>query len=250
MKKAELEAKIRSKLGKSVKSLRTKGILPAVVYGAGIESQALEVDKVHFEKLVSGEHGTNVIITLKIMGDKKAKSLPVITHDIQKDPLTDSIIHVDFFRIKLDEKIKAKIPVELIGEPIGVKEDGGILISGLKEVEVKCLPTEIPDKFEFDVSKFRIGDALHVSDIKAVKGIEVLTVETEMLANVAPPTKIEEVVAPPPLPEGAVPPEEIPVEEGAPPAPAAPPPEEKGKAEKAKGEKAPAPPPAKEEKKK
>jgi len=220
MKKVELEAKIREKTGKSVKTLRGKGILPAVVYGGGISSESLELDLISFEKIISGAHGANVIITLNVSGGKKGESLPVITHDIQRDTLTDKIIHVDFLKIKMDEKIKAKIHVVLLGLPIGVKDDGGILIAGLREVEVKCLPTEIPEKFELDVSGLKIGHSLHVSDVKKFKGVEIVSAEAEMLANVAPPAKVEEVA--PPVAEAVPGAEAVPAAEGAPPTPTAP----------------------------
>ncbi|MCX5726391.1 MAG: 50S ribosomal protein L25, partial [Candidatus Saganbacteria bacterium] len=202
MKKVELQAKAREKIGKSVKALRERGLVPAVVYGGGMEPEALELDVKSFDKIISGVHGSNVIITLNIEGGKKAASLPVITHDIQRDNLTDKTLHVDFLKIKLDEKIKTKVHVLLSGISIGVKDDGGILISGLREIEVKCLPTEIPEKFELDVSELKIGDSLHVSDIKSVKGVEIVTEAAEMLANIVPPAKVEEVA---PLPAGAVP---------------------------------------------
>jgi len=145
--------------------------------------------------------------------------------------LTDEILHVDFRHILMDEAIKTKVPIELMGIPIGVKDDGGVLIHGLREVEVKCLPTDIPDKFEIDVSALKIGDSLKVSDLAQVAKVEILTNLSEMIANCSPPTKEEVVAAPVPTPEEVAAAEAAPalaeekVEEKS--APGAPPPKEK-----------------------
>jgi len=236
MEKVELEAKLRKKVGTaSSRCLRRQGRVPAVVYGRDIKPTNVEVDLKKFIMITSGEAGYNIIIDLKISEDSKSKKEQVLTQDVQRDPLTGQVIHIDFHKIIMTEEIKTKVPVELRGESIGVKEDEGILIHSLREIEIKCLPAEIPEKFELDVSELKIGDTLHVSDIKAGKGIEILTPGTEMVVNIAPPTKEEEIAPPPEL----VPAAEVPAEKGAPPPEV--PPEEKAK-EKAKPEaKAPAP---------
>jgi large subunit ribosomal protein L25 len=105
--------------------------------------------------------------------------------------------------IVMDEAIKARIPVELVGLPFGVKEEGGVLVHGLREIEVKCLPGDIPDKFEIDVSALKINESLHVSDLEVSKKVEILALQTEMIATVSPPTKEEEVAPPPLTPEEA-----------------------------------------------
>jgi large subunit ribosomal protein L25 len=101
----------------------------------------------------------------------------------------------------MDEAIKTRVPIELVGLPIGVKETGGVLIHGLREVEVECLPKDIPDKFSIDVSELNIGDSLHVSDLTQVAKVKVLANPSEMIANCSPPTKEEVVAAPIPTPE-------------------------------------------------
>ena len=220
MEKVELEAKLRKKIGTSPsKAIRRTGMVPAVVYGREIKPMNVEIDVKKFIKTISGEAGHNVIIELKISDDGKAKKEQVLTKNIQKNPLNGKIIHIDFHKIILTEAIKAKVPVDLIGVPVGVKEDGGILIHGLREIELKCLPTEIPEKYELDVSSLKINDTLHVSDLKAAKGVEFLTPETDMLAKVAPPTKEEELAPAPEVVAAEIPSEKgVPVaEEGAPP---------------------------------
>ncbi len=204
MAKIELKARKREEMGKRTKKIRATGLIPAVVYGRKFKSVPVAVDaKEYFKKVLESEAGLNLIFTLKMSEDGKTKSVPVITHGIQRNPLTDEIIHIDFMHIIMDEVIKARVPVELVGVPIGVKESEGVLVHGLREIEVKCLPGDIPDKFELDVSGLNINESLHVSDVKVSKKVEILVPETEMLANVSPPTKIEEEVPPPLTPEEA-----------------------------------------------
>jgi len=231
MEKIELEAKQRTELGKKLKSVRRQDLIPAVVYGRKIKAISIAIDKKTFIKnILKSEAGMNAIISLKI-AEPGGKSIPVLTHVVQRDALTDEILHVDFRHILMDEAIKTKVPIELMGIPIGVKDDGGVLIHGLREVEVKCLPTDIPDKFEIDVSALKIGDSLKVSDLAQVAKVEILTNLSEMIANCSPPTKEEVVAAPVPTPEEVAAAEAAPalaeekVEEKS--APGAPPPKEK-----------------------
>ena len=202
MEKVELEAKKREKTGTGQsRRARLSGMIPAVVYGKGMESLSIEVDSKKFSKIISSKAGRNVIITLKIMSDDKAQSIPVLAHEILRDYLKDRIAHIDFYRIKMEEEIKTKVPVILLGESVGVKLDGGILVHGLREVEVKCLPANIPDKFEIDVSALKIGGGLHVLDLKTDKGVAIMTAPTEILVTISAPAKEEVVVAPIVAPE-------------------------------------------------
>lgn len=233
----EIEAKQRAELGKELKKFRAQNLIPAIVYGKKIESIPLFIDKkVFIKKVLESEAGMNALISLKI-AEQKGKGIAVLTHEVQRNPLNDEIIHIDFRNIVMDEAIKTKVPVELIGVPIGVKDDGGVLVHGLREVEVKCLPTDIPDKFEIDVTPLKIGDSLHVSDLTSASKVEILTTLSEMIANCSPPTKEEEVAAPIPTPEEVAAAEAAPavaeeeVKEKS--APGAPPPKEKAAKEAA-----------------
>lgn len=201
-KQIELEAKKREELGKKVKKLKAQGLIPAVVYGRKFKATPVSVGRFEFnKKVLESEAGLNLIFNLKLSEDGKSTSLPVITSHLQRNPLNDEIIHIDFKHVIMDEEIKTKVPVELIGLPIGVKDEGGVLVHGLREIEVKCLPADIPDKFELDVSELKINQSLHVSDLKVSEKIEILASETEMVATVSPPTKEEEIAPPPPTPE-------------------------------------------------
>jgi len=193
--KVELKAKKREEIGKMNKKVRLQGLIPAVVYGRKFKATPVAIDAKEFKKKVlASEAGHNLLFTLKMTDDGKAQSVPVITQDIQRNPMTDVIIHLDFKHVVMDEAIKTQVPVELIGTPMGVKEEGGVLVHGLREVEIKCLPGDIPDKFEVNVAELAINTSLHVSDLKLDKKIEILSDPTEMLAQVTPPTKEEEVV--------------------------------------------------------
>ncbi len=192
-KQIELKAKKREEFKKKTKKLRVEGLVPAVVYGRKFKSTPLSINKSDFrKKVLQSEAGTNLIFNLKLTDDGKAKAVPVITHRMQRNPLNDEIIHIDFMHIIMDEEIKTKVPLELIGSPIGTKEEGGVLVHGLREIEIKCLPGDIPDKFEIDVSALKINESLHVSDLKVIKKVEVLANQEEMVATVSPPTKEEE----------------------------------------------------------
>ena len=194
MEKIVLEAKPREEIGKKLKGLRRQGLVPAVVYGKKIKTLALAIDGKSFIKhILRSEAGRNAIVTLKVSGEK-GKDIAVLTQEVQMNPLTDEILHVDFRHIVMDEAIRTKVRVELTGIPLGVKETGGVLVHGLREVEVECLPGDIPDKFLIDVSALNINDSLHVSDLATAAKVKVLTTPTEMIANCSPPTK-EEVVA-------------------------------------------------------
>jgi large subunit ribosomal protein L25 len=199
MEKIELEAKKREEIRKGLDKVRRRGLIPAVVYGKKHAALPIMIDRKSFIKnILESDAGMNAIVSLKVSGGKE---VPVLTHVVQRDPLTDEILHIDFRHIVMDEAIKTKVPVELIGLPMGVKEDGGVLVHGLREVEVECLPTDIPDKLEINVSALKIGDSLHVSDLAQVAKVKILSTPSEMIANCLPPTKEEEVAAPVPTPE-------------------------------------------------
>ncbi|OGC05123.1 hypothetical protein A2276_04180 [candidate division WOR-1 bacterium RIFOXYA12_FULL_43_27] len=204
MEKLELKAEERKEIGKKVKHLRTKGLLPAVVYGKGYAPFHLTLNSKEYKKAISGGAGSNILLSLLVSGKEE---IPVITHDIQYNAVTDQILHVDFQKIDMKEKIHTSVRIECVGVSIGVKEDGGILVQSLSELEIECLPSDIPDKVEVNVASLKIGDAIQVSDLKAMikSGIEVVTAETETVVHVIPPTKEEEVVVAAPVTEAAVP---------------------------------------------
>lgn len=152
MQEITLEAKRRTLTGKEkAKKLRKKGLIPAVVYGPGDEPLPLEINAQSLNSILRAGKGENVIITLNIDNDQ-AQQKKVLIREIQQDPVVGNILHVDFQHVLLTKKITVKIPVELTGIPVGVSKDGGILQHALRELEIECLPTDIPEKVEFDVA--------------------------------------------------------------------------------------------------
>src|SRR2546422_572486 len=187
-----LEAARRADVGKGVaRKLRAGGRVPAVYYGRGEDSIPLTVSLKDLEHVIESAEGSNVIVDLKFPGDA-AKDRKALIREIQRDPVAGAILHLDLQHISLTERITVEVPIVLVGTPIGVKDAGGILEHLLREVEVECLPTDIPSKLEVDVSELQIGDTLHVSDIKADRA-EILTEAGRGVAAVVPPTVLEEV---------------------------------------------------------
>jgi len=192
MQEVNLEVKLREKTGKEVaKKLRREGLIPGVVYGAEGKTLSIQVPEKNFTQILHSGFGENVLITLNI-ANGKTQSKKVLIKEIQHDPVRGNIVHIDFHHIQLTKKVTVKVPVQLTGLADGVKNQGGILQHILREIEVECLPTDIPAKIEIDVSPLRIGDSIHVRDIKLEKAT-VLSDPEGTLASVVPPMKEEEV---------------------------------------------------------
>jgi len=187
-----LEASHRSDVGKGVaRKLRAGGRVPGVYYGRGEESIPLTVALKDLEAVIESAEGSNVIVDLKLSGEA-AKDRKALIREIQRHPVAGLILHLDLQHISLTERIVVEVPIVLIGTPLGVKDAGGILEHLMREVEVECLPTDIPSKLEVDVSALQIGDSLHVSDLKVERG-QILTEADRAIAAVVPPTILEEV---------------------------------------------------------
>jgi len=186
-----LQSDRRTEAGKGVaRKLRRSGRIPAVYYGRGETPIPITIGLKELEEIIHKSGGSNVIVDLKVEGDG-AGDRKAIIREIQRDPVEGSILHLDLQHISLTERITVEVPIVLIGTPIGVKDGGGILEHLLREVEVECLPTDIPSKLEVEVSGLNIGDSLHVSDLKADR----VTIKTEAdraIAAVVPPTILEE----------------------------------------------------------
>jgi len=190
MKEIVLKVRPRKKVGKEhAKKLRRNGYVPAVVYGQKTPSLPLEIENKSFHALLREGLGENVLITLS-MGDQKNGGPKVLIREIQRDPVRGDIVHVDFHEISLTKKLSIQVPIHLTGTPEGVK-DGGILQHVLRELEVECLPTAIPEKIEVEVSNLKIGDSIHVTDVK-VENAEILSDPQSSIVTVVPPTVFKE----------------------------------------------------------
>ncbi len=190
MKEVTIEVKSRPNSGKGVaRKMRAAGKIPGVIYGRGEAPQAIELDHGHFHNVMRKATSENLLVNLLVDGvqsDKKA-----LIRDVQRDPVDGKLIHIDFQHISLTEKIRVHVPIVIEGVPDGVKNFGGIVNWMVRDVEVSCLPTDIPDRFVLDIAPLGIHESLHVRDIKA-ENIEILESPEETIVSVVPPTIIKE----------------------------------------------------------
>ncbi len=189
MEEIRLKAQIRDEVGKeAVKKLRAQGLIPAVVY-KDAKSQNIKIDQKQLREAVHTKAGENVIIDLQLEGDKakgKKGGRPTIIKEIQYHPLKGDIFHVDLNEISLTEEITVKVPIEVKGEAVGVK-DGGVLEHVLWEIEIECLPTQIPENIPVRVDDLKIGDGVLVKDLEISAGIKVLSDPESSVVHVATP---------------------------------------------------------------
>ena len=184
----ELKVERRSESGKELaKRLRGQELLPAVVYGEAAAAVPCTVDRKRLEDVLH-EHGRNVILSLVGAGDGPENTL---IKEIQHHPLHGDILHVDFQRISLSRRIVVDVPLDSVGIPEGVRTDGGILEHMLHSIELECLPTEIPQKIEVDVTPLTIGDTIHVADVAVPEGVRVVTDNDRSVFVVVPPTVVK-----------------------------------------------------------
>lgn len=196
----ELQVQQRKIFGKQVKSLREDGLIPAELYGHGLENIHLSVPAKDFSKLFK-EAGESTIINLVLSNAEglnlENKKLPVLIHDVSIDPLSDKIIHIDFYQVRMDKKITTSVPLEFIGEAPAVKEKEGVLVKAVQEIEVEALPADLPRNIEVDLSRLSdIGMNIHVKDLEIDKKVKVLADPETVVAIVTEPAK-EEVVEKP-----------------------------------------------------
>jgi len=192
-----LDVELRDEVGKiKVKDLRGKGFVPAVVYKEGKESQAIKVANRQLLQLLHQHRLEGTVISLKVKDGKLDKGRPCLIKEIQYDPVLGDIIHVDFNEISLTKVIKINVPVTVKGEPVGVKQEGGSMEHILWEIEIECLPTDIPKEIEVDVTQMKMGDSIHIKDINFPPKIKVLNDPTATVMQVVAPMKEEVVEAP------------------------------------------------------
>jgi large subunit ribosomal protein L25 len=180
----------REQTGKgSARKARAAGQIPGVLYGHGEEPVAVAVEAREFDLMLRARKGGNPIVNLSI----DSAEATVLIRDVQYDPVSHAILHIDFQHISLTEDITVEVSVHLIGLPVGVKDGGGILEHLLRRVEVRCLPTKIPSSIDVDVTHLNIGESVHISDLKAEE-ITILSDVSGTVATVVPPTVVEEAV--------------------------------------------------------
>ena len=188
MKRPQLKAEERTVLGKKVKKLRREGFLPGNVYGKGLNSVALQVKLPEF-KDVYKEAGETGLVDLSY-GDKKK---PVLIKNLQMNHATQTLLHVDFYQVNLKEKVKAMVPIVLIGEAQAVTDKVGLVLQNLNDVEIEALPDNLSENIEVDITALaEIGQQVTVADLKAPEGVEILTDPAQTVAKVVEET-VEEV---------------------------------------------------------
>jgi large subunit ribosomal protein L25 len=184
----KLTSRPRTGTGKSyTRKTRVDGWIPAVYYGHSVETQPLEINARDFGAIVRARQTTH-LFDLGIGGDGKAVA---IIKEIQRDVvIRDHFLHIDFQHVDMNEKITVRVPLEIAGVPVGVKEEDGILGHPVQQLTVECLPRDIPESIKIDVSELHIGDAIHVSDI-SIENVTMKDPPEEVLANVTHAAKIE-----------------------------------------------------------
>ncbi|MDD3295841.1 MAG: 50S ribosomal protein L25 [Candidatus Omnitrophica bacterium] len=193
MDRIKIKTEKREKIGKeAVKKMRKEGHIPAVVYGQGF-NLSLSIPLTGLKGLRSINFSESTIIDMEISGSQEQELIPVMIKDVQFNPLTEEVSHIDFLKVSLKEKIKVNIPIILKGETKAAKDEGAMLEQVLRELEVEGLPLDIPEKVEVDISELVLGHSLHVKDIKIADNIKVITEPQETVATLVV-KKEEEVV--------------------------------------------------------
>ena len=182
-----LSATSRTEKGKGIaRRLRREGKLPAVVYGHKTDPIALTIDAKQLFNLIGGK-SEHKLFGLSIAENGKPIEKTVMIKEVQIDPLKRTFLHVDFFEVSMDEEITLSLAIKLVGEAPGV-EMGGILQQVRREIEIRCLPAQIPDSLEIDVSALNIGDSVHLNDVQLPEGIKVLDDVDLTIVTVLAPT--------------------------------------------------------------
>jgi large subunit ribosomal protein L25 len=191
MAEVKLKAVKRESVGKgSARRARGSGKVPAILYGRGMDPVALEVDRREFVVALKTDAGMNVLLDIEVDG---ANTL-ALTRELQRDPVRGTLLHADFVKVDRTQAIEVEVPVHLVGEAPGAKE-GGVLEHPLFSAHVRCLPTDVPEAIEADISGLAIGDSLRVADLPANDKYEILNDPGSVVASVAAPISEEELEA-------------------------------------------------------
>jgi len=190
MKEIPISARRREGTGKGVaRRERMASRIPGVVYGPEIDPVSVSVDERDMRAAMKASAGVFVIFNLDVDG----KVEKVIMRDLQRDPVTTKITHIDFHAIALDKPLSTSIPIVFKGVPVGVKTDGGIMQTTMRELDISCLPQDVPDQLELDVTELGIGDSIHVRDVELGE-VRILAPEQRTIVVIAAPTVVKETV--------------------------------------------------------
>ncbi|MFL6569482.1 MAG: 50S ribosomal protein L25 [Chthoniobacterales bacterium] len=190
-KQVKLSAQRRTAIGRSaVRKLKTIGAVPAVIYGAKAQPEALQVSKREINAMLAHASGENILVELEIDGGNRL----AMVQEVQHSPLGGDVLHIDFHAVSMDEMIEADVPLETAGIANGVKNFGGLLEQNLRALSIECLPRDLPDVITVDVSALNIGDAIHVRDIPLPQGVTAKSPADLTAISVVAPT-VEEAPA-------------------------------------------------------
>ncbi len=182
-----LSAELRAEKGKNANNkLRSNGFIPAVVYSHGT-AESIKIQSRELSRIFKGHISESVLLNLQF----KDKSDSVFIKDYQRDPVTDQVLHLDFFKVTADEKIHTHIPVEVIGNATGVRK-GGILEHIERELEIECLPRDLQEKIQIDVTNLEMGESIHIKDLRRFEGISFLGDPDRVIVTVLAPSKVKE----------------------------------------------------------
>jgi len=188
-----LKAKVRKETGKKTSALKDAGRIPAVVYGHKVKNISLDLDYKDFQKVLR-EAGESSLIELDVEGEKEKKA--VLIHEIQKNPVTDLYIHIDFFQTSLTEEVQVKVPLVIEGISLAVKDLGGTLVKNISEVEVKALAKNLPHEIKVSIEGLKtFADHILIKDLILPKDVKVMAKPEEIVVSVAEPQKVEEELA-------------------------------------------------------
>lgn len=189
MEALDLKAEPRQVKGRAVKHLRQQGLVPVILYGKDVKSTPLQVEERDLEKVLEVA-GTHQLISLQVNNQRPQLTL---ARDIQRDVIRRNFIHVDFYAVKMDQKVVAQVPIHLIGESPAVEEQGGVLTQGLDEIEIECLPADLISSIEVSIETLKeLNDSIIVADLVVPDNVAILSEPELMVAKVEPPRLIEE----------------------------------------------------------
>lgn len=184
----ELKAKSRTELGRKVKPLRRGGFLPCVVYGEGVPSQPISVTYKDFEKVYK-KAGESTIVELDVDG----KQFNVLIQDITRDPIRGDMLHADFYAVRMDKVLRTKVPLAFVGESPAVKNEGGVLVKVVQEIEIEALPKDLPHEIRVEVSRLAVLESrIKIKDLLIPQGVRVIAEPDEVLILVERPRAEEE----------------------------------------------------------
>jgi large subunit ribosomal protein L25 len=194
---AKLTAQRRTQVGRNaIKKIKADGMVPGVIYGSTQEPVNLQISGRELLNVLSRASGENILVELEILdGSEKQNALAMI-QEIQHHPLQREILHVDFHAVSANETVSAEVPIETVGEAVGVKVHGGLLEHILRYLEVECLPGDLPQVIEVDVTNLEVGQSLHVRELKLPSGVEAMTDAEQTVVAVVEARVEEEVIEP------------------------------------------------------